>query len=143
MHAWFRVSRPMTLGARGIVLDAQGRVLLIRQTYTRGWLLPGGGVEAGETMAQAFAREVREEGNVALSGEPELFGFYFNRRASRRDHVGLFVARDARALGPRAPDSEIAAAEFFALDALPQDTTQATRARIAEVFGGAPKSAYW
>lgn len=143
MHAWFRVARPMTLGARGIVLDAQGRILLIRQTYTRGWLLPGGGVEAGETMAEAFVREVREEGNVELAGEPELFGFYFNRGASRRDHVGLFVARDARSLGPRAPDSEIAAAGFFDLDALPDDVTPATRARIAEVFHGAPRSAYW
>ena len=47
MHVWFRLSRPMTLGARGVVLDPDGRILLVKQTYTRGWLLPGGGVEAG------------------------------------------------------------------------------------------------
>lgn len=143
MHVWFRFSRPMTLGARAIATDSQGRVLLVKQTYTRGWLLPGGGVEAGETMVEAVTREVREEGNVELSGAPELFGFYFNNRASRRDHVGLFIARDVRILGPRAPDREIAAADFFALDALPDDTTPATRTRIAEVFHGAPRSPYW
>ncbi|MFN3891447.1 MAG: NUDIX domain-containing protein [Beijerinckiaceae bacterium] len=143
MHLWFRIARPMTLGARGVVLDGQGRLLLVRQTYTRGWLLPGGGVEAGETLVEALRREIREEGNVEIVGEPELHGVYFNRRASRRDHVAVFVARDVRVLGPRTPDREIAAAEFFALDALPDDTTGATRARIAEVFHGAPRSHYW
>lgn len=125
------------------MLDPQGRVLLVKHTYASGWLLPGGGVEAGETMAQAIEREVREEGNVELVGELEFFGFYFNHKASRRDHVGLFVARDVRVLGPRPPDREIAAAQFFALDALPDDASEATLARIAEVFQGAPRSPYW
>ena len=143
MHVWFRLARPMTLGVRGVVLDGDGRLLLVRQTYARGWVLPGGGVEAGETMLEALAREVFEEGNVEVAGEPELHGLFFNRRASPRDHVAVFVVREARVLGPRAPDREIAAAEFFALDALPDDATDATRARIAEVFHGAARSAYW
>ena len=143
MHVWFRLARPMTLGVRGIVLDPAGRILLVKQTYSRGWLLPGGGVEAGETMLEALRREVLEEGNAELTGEPELFGLYFNNRASRRDHVALYVSRDARILGPRPPDREIAAAEFFTLDALPDDVTEATRTRIAEVFNGAAPSPYW
>ncbi|MBX9760014.1 MAG: NUDIX domain-containing protein [Beijerinckiaceae bacterium] len=143
MHVWFRFARPMTLGVRGLVLDPQGRILLVRQTYTSGWLLPGGGVEAGETLVEALRREVLEEGNVEIAGEPELHGMFFNRRASRRDHVALFVARDARVLGLRPPDREIAEAGFFHLDELPHDTTAATRARIAEVFEGAVRDAYW
>ena len=143
MHIWFRLSRPMTLGVRGLVLDGEGRVLLVRQTYTAGWLLPGGGVEAGETLVEALRREVLEEGNVEICGEPELHGMFFNQRASRRDHVALFVAREARVLGPRPPDREIVAADFFHLHALPADTSAATRARIAEVFEGAPRDSYW
>ena len=31
MHAYFRLARPMTLGVRGIVVDGERRVLLVRQ----------------------------------------------------------------------------------------------------------------
>ena len=41
------------------------------------------------------------------------------------------------------PNHEIVAHGFFALDALPDDTTRATRARIAEVFGGVAVSELW
>ena len=44
---------------------------------------------------------------------------------------------------PHSPTSEIVATGFFSLDALPADTTAATRARIAEVFHGAPASEQW
>ena len=45
--------------------------------------------------------------------------------------------------GVRAPDHEIAEAGFYPLAALPEGTTPATRARLAEVLDGAPVSPYW
>ncbi len=135
--------RPMTLGVRGLVVDAQNRVLLVRHTYVSGFYLPGGGVESGETLMQALARELEEEGGVHLLGAPSLHGVYLNRQASSRDHVALFVVRHFRSNGLRRPDYEIAEAAFFALDDLPVDATPATRARLAEVFAGEPISPYW
>ena len=44
----------------GFVEDETGRVLLVRD-IDRGWELPGGQVEEGETLTSALAREVEEE----------------------------------------------------------------------------------
>jgi ADP-ribose pyrophosphatase YjhB (NUDIX family) len=142
MHVWFRFARPMTLGVRAVVAR-EGRILLVRHTYVSGWHLPGGGVEKGETVLEALAREVEEEGAVRLLGPPALHGLFFNRRASPRDHVLVYVAREFEVMGPRAPDHEIAEAAFFPLDALPEGVSQATHARLSEVFGGAPIDPYW
>ncbi len=134
----------MTLGVRGLIHDASANsVFLIRHTYVPGWQLPGGGVEVGETMAEALARELVEEGNIALTAPPVLQSMHFNRRASRRDHVGLYLIESFTQTTPKLPDHEIAEAGFFPLDRLPEGTTPATLRRIAEVVHGEPVSSYW
>jgi ADP-ribose pyrophosphatase YjhB (NUDIX family) len=142
-HAYWRFARAMTLGVRALVVDDDGRVFLVKHSYVSGWHLPGGGVEAGETLTQALARELREEGNIEMTAPPQLHGVFFNNRASRRDHVALFVVRAFRQSAAPVPDREIVEHGFFALDALPNDTTAATRTRIIEVLGGAPVSERW
>ena len=143
LHVYWRFARAMTLGVRALVIDEDGRIFLVKHSYVSGWHLPGGGVEAGETLTQAVARELREEGNIEVTAPPQLHGIFFNNRASRRDHVALFVVRAFRQSAAPAPDREIIAHGFFALDALPNDTTASTRARIIEVLGGAPASERW
>jgi 8-oxo-dGTP pyrophosphatase MutT (NUDIX family) len=143
MHFYWRFARGMTLGVRALVLDENGRVFLVKHSYVSGWHLPGGGVEAGETLVQAIARELREEGNIDITEPPQLHGMFFNDRDSRRDHVALFVVREFRQIAAPVPDHEIVAHGFFAIDAMPNDTTAATRARIVEVLGGAPVNERW
>ncbi|RLP26397.1 NUDIX domain-containing protein [Mesorhizobium sp. YM1C-6-2] len=134
----------MTFGVRGLVYDAdQTSVFLIRHTYVPGWQLPGGGVEVGETAIEALQRELFEEGNIEIAGSPLLKSIHFNRQASRRDHVALYLVESYRQTAPKLPDREIAEGGFFPLDRLPDMTTPATRRRIAEVFGGAPASPDW
>ena len=143
LHFYWRFSRPATLGARAMVVDGQGRVFLVKHSYVSGWHLPGGGVESGETMLEALTRELAEEGNIALKSAPKLFGIYFNKRISRRDHVALYIVRDFHQAAPPVATREIIEHGFFAPEALPEDTSRATRARIAEVFGGAAVSELW
>jgi hypothetical protein len=72
-----------------------------------------------------------------------LQGLFFNSRVSQRDHVVVFVVRAFRQESLPVPNTEIAAHGFFSLDALPENTTPGTRARIAEVMLGAPLSERW
>ena len=143
VHFYWRFSRGATLGARAMVIDGTGRIFLIKHSYVDGWHMPGGGVETGETLLMALARELAEEGNIQLTAPPRLHGVFFNKRISRRDHVALYIVREFRQDAPPQPNHEIIEHGFFAPDALPGDTSRATRARIAEVFGGAAVSDLW
>src|ERR1700712_4725395 len=85
LHLYWRFARGMTLGVRGVVLDGENGIFLVKHSYVSGWHLPGGGVEVGETFADALARELMEEGRIELVGEPVLHGVFFNGHVSRRD----------------------------------------------------------
>lgn len=143
MHSYWRFSRGMTLGVRGLVVNAAGEILLVKHSYVNGWHLPGGGVEAGETLREALARELVEEGGVTFDGEAPLFAVYFNSRASPRDHVALYVVRVFQQEPEFRANAEIIDRGFFPPHTLPSDTTGATRRRLAEVLDGAPVSARW
>jgi len=143
LHFYWRFSRPATLGTRALVVDGQGRIFLVQHSYVWGWQLPGGGVETGETLQEALTRELVEEGNIRLTAAPRLHAVYLNKRVSRRDHVALFVVRDFVQDSLPKPNREIIACGFFAPNALPEDTTRGTRARIAEVFDGVAVSELW
>jgi 8-oxo-dGTP pyrophosphatase MutT (NUDIX family) len=143
LHLYWRFARGMTLGVRGVVLDGENRVLLVKHSYVSGWHLPGGGVEVGETFCDALKRELMEEGRIELSGEPVLHGVFLNSYASRRDHVAVYVVRQFRQDRRPEPNREIIDCGFFAAGALPQDTTEGTRLRIAELLENKAPIATW
>ena len=142
-HLYWRIARGMTLGVRGVVLDGDGKVFLVRHSYVAGWHLPGGGVEVGETFLEALRRELVEEGRIELTGEPVLHGLFFNGHVSRRDHVAVYVIRQFRQDRLPKPNHEIVECGFYAAGALPAETTRGTRLRIAEVLDGAAPIATW
>lgn len=143
MHLYWRFARPMTLGVRAAVFDAEGRVFLVKHSYVDGWHFPGGGVESGETLVHSLARELAEEGNIELTAPPKLHGVYFNNLASRRDHVALYIVRGFRQNAPPRITHEIVGHGFFAPAALPDGTTRGTRDRLDEILDGKPPSEHW
>jgi len=143
LQFYWRRTRGLTMGAQGIVLDANNRVLLIRHTYRPGWHFPGGGVEKGETAELTVMRELKEEAGVQCVKRPELFGLYANFKAFPSDHIALFVMRDWAQPAVPAPNREIAEQTFAAQDALPDGTIGAVKRRLEEVLQGAERSTVW
>lgn len=140
---YWRVAGPRTVGVRGIVVDAEGRVLLVRHSYGEmGWHLPGGGVKRREHLTEAAARELHEEAGVAVDPSTlELFGAYSNLYEGKSDYIVVFTTRDWRRVP--ASDAEIAAAGFFDPAAPPAGTSPGTRRRLAELTGTHPRTSRW
>ncbi|HQX85944.1 MAG TPA: NUDIX domain-containing protein, partial [Aestuariivirga sp.] len=81
------------MGTRTAVFDDENRVLLVRHSYGTGWLLPGGGVERGETLFESAKREIREEAGIIAQEEPVLQGICLNDELFPGDHVAVFTLR--------------------------------------------------
>lgn len=143
LQRYWRISRGLTLGAQGAVIDSDGRFLLIRHTYRPGWHFPGGGVEKHETVMHALQRELSEEAGVVIDANPELFGIYANFKAFPNDHIALFLIRSwHQPVAPR-PNAEIAECALFSVDALPDNIHPPTRSRISEILGLQPRQTAW
>ena len=142
LQPWFRQTRALTLGVRVAVIDVADQVLLVRHSYAPGWLLPGGGVERGETARDAGVREIREEGGIVATSEPALHGVLLNERQFPGDHIVCFVLRDFTRIA-WSPNLEIVEARFWPVAALPEGTTGGTRRRMAEIMEGRPAPAVW
>ena len=143
LRPFWRMRWGLTLGAQGVVLDQDNRVLLVRHSYRPGWFFPGGGVEWGETIETALARELEEEVGVSLTEPAELHGVFANFASFPGDHIAVFVVRHWRRRENYRRRGEIAEAGMFAPADLPELTDAGTRARLAEIIDGAAIGANW
>ena len=99
-------SRPvLQFSAGGLVVDPEGRVLMIRARDLRErpvWTLPKGTLAPGETPADAALREVREETGwrCELVRELETVSYWFQRDGRRvRKTVHWFLMRPVAKVG--------------------------------------------
>ncbi|GAA1643517.1 hypothetical protein GCM10009828_085440 [Actinoplanes couchii] len=121
-----------------LVVDGDGRLLLVRHAGDRQWwAVPGGGVDVGESPGEAAVREILEETGLRIGGlrlldvlgGPDYEVTY--RNGDRAAYVTT-VYQAAVEGGTPAPDQdEISELGWFAPDRLP-DLNRFTRALLRD-----------
>ena len=107
------------LVAAAILMDKNGRVLLVANDWSRRgkvrYTLPGGMVEAGESILDAISREVREETGLRVKSVEHLAYIIQveDAKRSERTVAMAFRAEYDGLLNPRDPDGHIVEARFF------------------------------
>lgn len=132
---------PVALGVHALIVDADGKVLLARHSYMKGWSLPGGGVGRGEPPLMALQRELREEIGSVTSAEPELIGMYSRRVGWATNVVLLYKLINASV--EFTPNFEVREIQFVDPKSPPPGTSAGTRRRLAEFASGSPPALIW
>lgn len=122
------------------VIDDEGRILLIRRADNGLWAMPGGGIDVGETPAQAAVREAIEETGVTC--EPvALVGIHDSRFCApdypHQLYMMSFLCRprlDIPVVAPPAFAHEVLDIQWFPEHALPAELDPGHVARIPEAF---------
>ncbi len=134
MSDWTPPELPVSAGA--ILLDEQGRLLILKPTYKSGWTVPGGVMEAdGESPWDACRREVLEETGlevaegrlVVVDTRPGKDGATLGLRLLF--HCGTVTARAARRI--RLQEEEISEHRFAPVDEALELLRKPVRRRVA------------
>lgn len=125
-----------TVTAAAIVVDEQGRVLMLKHRFRpgTGWGLPGGFIEAAEQPDEAVRRELREEVGLELADVEVV-----TTRASKKPRQIEIVFR-CRPQGDASPQSvEIRKASWFSIDSLPEGLPADQRRLIKDALNAGVK----
>src|SRR5260221_3275956 len=117
------------IGVFALIFDDQGRVLLGLRRDIDWWNLPGGGMEAGETVDEALRREVREETGLEVE-VGQLVGVY--SKPQKQEVVLTFRCQVTG--GSLQPTEEISESRYFPPNALPENTLPKHRQRIEDAL---------
>lgn len=98
--------------AAAVIVDDQGRMLLVRKRGTQAFMQPGGKLGSGEIAVEALARELEEELGCGTRGEPRPLGRFSAAAANEADCVVEAELFAVSLSGEIAPASEIEEARW-------------------------------
>jgi len=125
-----------------IAIIQDGKVLLTKRRDFEVWCLPGGEVDAGETLAQAAIREAREEVGLTVQLE-RLVGIHSRPQwLSRGSHVVVFAAKIIEG-GITIQPQEVLEARFFSKDELPKEMLLGHQQQILDALQGVCGESEW
>jgi ADP-ribose pyrophosphatase YjhB (NUDIX family) len=117
------------------------KVLLTKRRDFEIWCLPGGEVDAGETLAEAAIREAREEVGLVVQLE-WLVGIHSRPQwLSVGSHVVVFAAKIIGGELVIQPQ-EVLEARFFTIEELPKEMLLGHRQQILDALHGV-RGAVW
>jgi ADP-ribose pyrophosphatase YjhB (NUDIX family) len=111
-----------------VLIQEDEKLLLVRQNYgEQYWSLPGGVVEAGESITEAAIREVQEETNLHVS-ITRLVGLY-----SLPEDDSIAITLEGRVDGGELnPDKEILECAYFPFNDLPTHVREHFHQRVED-----------
>lgn len=112
--------------------EALERILLVQRRDTPLFVLPGGGIDEGETPEEAAIREVLEETGLSIHIQKKYAEYYPINRLTKQTH--LFMGKVAG--GSLKDSAETKAASFYPVHALPKSLFFLHRLWIEEALLG-------
>lgn len=120
--------------AVNVAVIHEGKILLTQREDFETWILPSGGVEDGESIAQAAIRETKEETGLDVE-LTRLIGVYSRLSNMSPVHAVLFSAKP---IGGeiRCQEGETIAVEWFSFDRIPSPLSAGHMRRIEDAISG-------
>lgn len=73
--------------AIGIVVTSHGKIVVTKRMDTPMWVLPGGGIDSGETPEEAVIREVLEETGLTVEVNRKCGEYFPTNKLTSKTHV--------------------------------------------------------
>jgi ADP-ribose pyrophosphatase YjhB (NUDIX family) len=120
--------------AVNVAVIHENKILLTKREDFETWILPSGGVEDDESIAQAAIRETKEETGLDVE-LTKLVGIYSRLGNMSSVHAALFVAKP---IGGeiKCQEGETTAVEWFAFDEIPSPLSFGQRKKIEDAIAG-------